>query len=55
MGHLDDDDDYIHYSRKDAWKIMALKVLNNLFEFLFLLALALLAYNCNWCGGPRMW
>lgn len=31
------------------------KVLNNTVSALFYLALILLLYNCEWCGGPRMW
>ena len=51
----DDDKDVIYYDRKDAPKMMAAKLVNNVIEALFLLALVFFAYNCEWCGGPRMW
>ena len=41
--------------RKDGVKMGALKLANNVLEALFFLALIFFAYNCDWCGGPRMW
>jgi len=50
-----DNDDEVIYQLKDAPKLMFYKTINNIVHTLFYLALILLAYNCEWCGGPRMW
>lgn len=47
-------DDQLCYA-KDVPKMFFVKFLNNTVNTLFYLALILLAYNCEWCGGPRMW
>ena len=52
---MSDDPDRIRYKLEDAPKVMAAKLANNLIEVFFYLALIFFAYNCDWCGGPRMW
>jgi hypothetical protein len=49
------DDKEIRYKLEDAPKMMVAKLLNNIMEAVFILALVFFAYNCDWCGGPRMW
>jgi hypothetical protein len=55
MGDMSDDEDKVRYLLKDGVKMAMIKLANNVLEALFIIALIFFAYNCNWCGGPRMW